>query len=212
MLDGIKNIINLRSIDKNISNNEFDIAFEKLNTLIYDGECTEEAYLKRGLLCKKLLMTDDAYSDFTYIITHCKKKYEAYKERMYINFEIGNFSEAISDADWLVTNSENKFEFLRIKILSILYSSQKENAIEVISEIFEHKKYKILHFLFNETAEAMSANEHGKALKLLDAVDEFDENNPLKMLNEANIYFLAGQQEKQKEILQKIHLRNYVRK
>ena len=78
MLDNIKYLMNLKTVDKNILDGNFELAFEKLNFLIREDYKPSETYLKRGKLCKKLLMYDDAYSDFTYIIGHCAKKQEAY--------------------------------------------------------------------------------------------------------------------------------------
>lgn len=149
-------------------------------------------------------MTDDAYSDFTYIITHCEKKEEAYKERIQINYETGNFEEAITDADWLIANTENNFEYNKIKFLSLLFLGKKDEAIKLVSELFEDNRFRIIHFLLSETAIAFSANEHAKSLKLLELIDSFDENNPLKLLNEATIYEFAGKTEKQNELLKQI--------
>ena len=92
MLDNIKYLMCLKSVDKNILENNFDIALDKLNFLIKEEYKPSITYLKRGKLCKKLLMLDDAYSDFTYIIGHCANKAEAYYERVFLNYEIGNFS------------------------------------------------------------------------------------------------------------------------
>lgn len=204
MFNGIKNLITLKAIDKNISNKEFDIALEKLNSLIYDGTCAYEAYLRRGKLCKKLLMTDDAYSDFTYIISHCQEKFEAYKERLSINYETGNYTEAITDADWLIANSENNYEYKRIRFLSLLYMSLNEEAVKYVSELFDYNKYKIIHFLLTETAAAFALNEHAKSLKLLELINNFDDNNPLKLLNESTIYGATGNTDKQNELLKQI--------
>ena len=78
MLDNIKYLMCLKSVDKNIFENNFDLALEKLNYLIREEYKPSETYLKRGRLCKKLLMLDDAYSDFTYVITHCVKTNAAF--------------------------------------------------------------------------------------------------------------------------------------
>ena len=78
MLDNIKNLLCFNSIDKHIKENDFETALEKLNFLISEEFKPSATYLKRGKLCKKLLMYDDAYSDFTYIIGHCSQKKEAY--------------------------------------------------------------------------------------------------------------------------------------
>lgn len=74
MLDNIKYLLSLKSVDKDISEKNYDLALEKLNSLIKEEYKPSETFLKRGRLCHKLLMLDDAYSDFTYIITHCVKK------------------------------------------------------------------------------------------------------------------------------------------
>ena len=83
--------------DKDISEKNYDLALEKLNSLIKEEYKPSETFLKRGRLCHKLLMLDDAYSDFTYIITHCVKKEEAYYERVALNYEMSNYYEAIMD-------------------------------------------------------------------------------------------------------------------
>ena len=97
MLDNIKYLVCLKSIDKNILENNFEAALSKLNFLIKEEYKPSLTYLKRGQLCKKLLMLDDAYSDFTYVIGHCAQKKEAYFERLFLNFEIANYYEAILD-------------------------------------------------------------------------------------------------------------------
>ena len=61
----------------------------KLNFLIREEFKPSVTYLKRGRLCKKLLMYDDAYSDFTYVIGHCAHKKEAYYERL-AKFSVDN--------------------------------------------------------------------------------------------------------------------------
>ena len=81
MLDNIKYLVCIKTIDKLISENNYDLALEKLNYLIAQEYKPSETFLKRGKLCHKLLMLDDAYSDFTYIITHCAKKEKAYYNR-----------------------------------------------------------------------------------------------------------------------------------
>ena len=68
MLENIKYLVTLKSIDKNISDGNFELALEKLNFLIKEEFKPSQTYLKRGRLCKKLMMYDDAYSDFTYRI------------------------------------------------------------------------------------------------------------------------------------------------
>ena len=88
MLENIKHIICLKSVDKDILEKNYDIALSKLNYLISEEFRPSETFLKRGRLCHKLLMLEDAYSDFTYIITHCAQKTKAYYERLFLNFEI----------------------------------------------------------------------------------------------------------------------------
>ena len=126
MLDNIKYLIALKSVDKLIADNRFDSALEKLNMLIQQDFNPSVTYLKRGKLCKKLLMLDDAYSDFTYIIGHCADKKEAYYERLVLNFEIANYFEAILDANMILTWDETNFEVkaIVIKDSSILYQNE----------------------------------------------------------------------------------------
>ena len=92
MLDNIKYLMCLKTIDKNILESNFELALEKLNFLIREEYKPSTTYLKRGKLCKKLLMYDDAYSDFTYIIGHCAQKKEAFFERLFLNYEINNWT------------------------------------------------------------------------------------------------------------------------
>ena len=74
MLDNIKYLMSLKTVDKNINEGNFELALQKLNFLIKEDYKPSITYLKRGNLCKKLLMYEDAYSDFTYIIGHCAHK------------------------------------------------------------------------------------------------------------------------------------------
>ena len=53
MLESIKNVINLKTIDKDIAEQNYDLALEKLNELISEGYKPAETFLKRGLLCQK---------------------------------------------------------------------------------------------------------------------------------------------------------------
>ena len=92
-------MISLKSVDRDIADNRFELALAKLNLLIKKDFRPALTYLKRGKLCRKLLMSDDAYSDFTYVIEHCANNNEAYYERAFLNFEISNFYQAIRDAD-----------------------------------------------------------------------------------------------------------------
>lgn len=204
MLDNIKYLLCLKSVDKNISENNFDSALEKLNFLIKEEFKPSQTYLKRGKLCKKLLMLDDAYSDFTYIIGHCVQKKEAYYERMLLNFEISNYYEAILDSNMILTWDEENFEVQRIKFLSLVYSMQDGIACEYILNLFDYHKYKTIQFLFNEAALLLANDEYAKCLRLLEIIDLIDKDNPIKLLKEANIYGLAGDRAKQDEILKKI--------
>ena len=136
MLDNIKYLVCIKTIDKLILEKNYDLALEKLNYLIAQEYKPSETFLKRGQLCHKLLMLDDAYSDFTYIITHCAKKEKAYQERLMLNFEIGNFYEAIKDADKILTCDENNFEVKRIKFLSLVYSNEEDIAKDFILNLF----------------------------------------------------------------------------
>ena len=204
MLESIKCMINLKSVDKDISDNNFELALAKLNTLIKEDFRPSQTYLKRGKLCKKLFMSDDAYSDFTYVIEHCAEKYEAYYERTFLNFEISNFYQAILDANKVLEVNENDFDVKRIKLLSMIYSKQDKSAIEYLSEIFENNKYKIIQFLFNEVAMVLAKDEYSCGLKLLEIIDSIDKDNPIKILKEATVYGLIGNNEKQDELLGKI--------
>lgn len=203
MLDNIKYLMCLKTIDKNIIEGNFELALEKLNFLIKEEYKPSKTYLKRGILCKKLLMLDDAYSDFTYIIGHCAQKKEAYFERLFLNFEISNYFEAISDAKTILTWDNENFEVKRIKFLSLVFSLQDELAKDYILSIYDNK-YKIIQFLFQEVAIVLAKDEFAKALRLLEIIDLIDKDNPIKLLKEANIYALAGDKNKQKEILTEI--------
>ena len=205
MLDNIKYLMSLKTIDKNILEGNFELALDKLNFLIREEYKPSITYLKRGKLCKKLLMYDDAYSDFTYVIGHCAQKQDAYYERLFLNYEISNFYEAISDANIILSWDEDNFEVKRILFLSLLFSMQDELALETILEIFAHHKYKTIQFLFKEVALALAKDEYSKAIRLLEVIDLIDKDNPIKLLKEANIYGLVGDKEKQKEISSKIN-------
>ena len=204
MLDNIKYLMCLKSVDKYIAENNYDLALEKLNYLIKEEYRPSETFIKRGRLCHKLLMLDDAYSDFTYVINHCARKEEAYYERLMLNFEISNFYDAILDANKILTWDEDNFDVKRIKFLSYVYSSQENIAKDYIMDIFEFNKYKTIQFLFKEVAVVLAEDELAKGLKLLTVIDMIDKDNPIKLLKEANIYALAGRTEKQQEILKKI--------
>lgn len=205
MLDNIKYLMCLKSVDKCISENQFDLALERLNFLIKEEYKPSETFLKRGKLCHKLLMLEDAYSDFTYIITHCVKKEEAYYERLFLNFEISNYYEAILDANKILGWDKDNFDVKRIKFLSLVYSSQEGIAKDYILNIFEFNKYRTIKFLFEEAAKTIAGDELAKALKLLSLVDMIDMDNPIKLLEESNIYGLANMKDRQQEILKKIN-------
>ncbi len=204
MLDNIKYLMCLKSVDKNIFENNFDLALEKLNYLIREEYKPSETYVKRGRLCKKLLMLDEAYSDFTYVITHCAKKNAAFYERLFLNFEISNYYEAITDANIILGWDEDNFEVKRIKFLSLVYSMQDEYAREYLMNVFEFHKYRTIQFLFNEVALVLAKDELSKGLRLLEIIDSIDKDNPIKLLKEANIYGLAGDKIKQQELLSRI--------
>lgn len=204
MLDNIKYLMSLKTIDKNITDGNFELALNKLNFLIKEEYKPSLTYLKRGRLCNKLFMYEEAYSDFTYIIGHCAKKEEAYYERLFLNFEIANYYEAIIDANIILNWDENNFEVKKIKLMSLIFSMQTEQAKEYIIKIFDSHKYKSIQFLFNEVAISLAKDEYSKALCILDMIELIDLDNPIKLLNEANIYGIIGNKEKQKEITEKI--------
>ena len=204
MLDNIKYLVCLKSVDKCIAEQNYDLALEKLNYLIKEEFRPAETFLKRGQLCHKLLMLDDAYSDFTYVINHCVKKQQAYYERLFLNFEISNYYEAIQDADKILGWDEDNFDVKRVKFLSFVFSGKDDVAKDYIFKLFEFNKYKTIQFLFKEVAIVLAADELAKGLKLLGIIDMFDKDNPIKLLKEANIYGLAGQEDKQNEIMKKI--------
>ena len=206
MLNDIKHYILLKNIDTIIKSKNYELALEKLNYLIKQDFRLKESYIKRGQLCKKLLMYEDAYSDFTYIIAHFPDNINAYYERLFLNFETSNFPEVISDANIILATNPEEFDIKKLKFLAMVYSSKNNDAIEYLKSLFNSDKYKILHFLFEETAKCMTKDELAKALTLLTIVDEFDKDNPIKLLNEANIYAAAGDQQKQTELLKKINI------
>ncbi len=204
MLDNIKYLMCLKTIDKNILESNFELALEKLNFLIREEYKPSTTYLKRGKLCKKILMYEDAYSDFTYIIGHCAQKKEAFFERLFLNYEINNYYEAITDANVVLTWDEDNFEVKRIKLLSLVFSLQEDLAKGYVLELFDFHKYKAIQFLFKEVAIVLAKDEFSKGLKLLELIDLIDKDNPIKLLKEANIFGLAGDKEKQSEILTRI--------
>lgn len=204
MLDNIKYLMCLKTVDKNILEGNFELALEKLNFLIREEYKPSATYLKRGKLCKKILMYEDAYSDFTYIIGHCAQKKEAFFERLFLNYEINNYYEAITDANVVLTWDQNNFEVKRIKLLSLIFSSQEDLAKGYVLELFDFHKYKAIQFLFKEVAIVLAKDEFSKGLKLLELIDLIDKDNPIKLLKEANIFGIAGNKEKQAEILARI--------
>ena len=114
-------------------------------------------------------MYEDAYSDFTYIINHCVNKREAYYERLLLNFEISNYTEAIRDADTILKSDSENIEVKRIRFLSLVYLNREELAKEYILKFFDNK-YKILQFLFKEVATVLSKDEFAKGLKILNII------------------------------------------
>lgn len=204
MLDNIKYLMSLKTVDKNILEGNFELALEKLNFLIREEYKPSVTYLKRGQLCKKLLMYDDAYSDFTYVIGHCAQKQEAFYERVFLNYEISNYYEAITDANIVLSWDENNFEVKRVKFLSLVFSMQDDLAKNFILDSFEFHKFKTIQYLFSEVALTLAKDEYSKALRLLEIIDSIDKDNPIKLLKEANIYGLVGKKDKQKEISDKI--------
>ena len=203
MLDNIKYLMSLKTVDKNILEGNFELALQKLNFLIREDYKPSITYLKRGKLCKKLMMYYDAYSDFTYVIGHCAHK-NAYYERLMLNFEINNFYEAITDANNILSWDEENYEVKRIRALSFVFSKQDDLAKDYINELYEFNKYRILQFLFKEVAIVLAKDEFAKGLRILELIDSFDKDNPIKLLKEANIFGLAGDKEKQNEILKRI--------
>lgn len=203
MLETLKQFITLKSIDSLIKNKHYDIALEKLNFLIQNGFHLEESYLKRGSLCHVLLMNENAYSDFTYVITHYSN-ISAYIERMYLNFEIENYYEAILDSEAVLVSNQEFFGAKKIKFLSLVYLDKTEESKDFILSIFDENKFRAIQFLLNETASLITKDELAHALKILGVIDLVDYENPMKLLKEANIYSLAGENEKQNIILNKI--------
>lgn len=204
MLEKIKNYLTFNYAEKCIINKNYDLALEKLNFLAEEGFKPSETLLKRGILCHKLLMPEEAYSDFTYIINNCIHNQKAYYERMKLNYEIGNYYEAVSDANKILEETPDSFECKRYKILSYAYANQHDLAKSLTLDLFEQHKYKSIQFLFNETARNIAEDELAKALKLLEVIEIIDTDNPIKIFKEANIYSLAGEKEKEKELLTKL--------
>lgn len=204
MLDSLRLLFLFKTIDKLIMDRNYDLAMTRLNSLIEEGYKPSEVFLKRGQLCHKLLMLDDAYSDFTYIISHCADKINAYFERAQLNFEISNYYEAIIDADRVLAQYPENFNLKRIKFLSYAYSDNADKAKEYVLDLFENNKYKTIQFIFNETAQSIAEDDLSKALKLLVVIDLIDPGNPIKILKEANIYGLAGDKNKESELMTRL--------
>jgi len=204
MLENIKNLFIFYHAQKCIDDKNYDVALEKLNYLAEQEFRSDETFLKRGILCHKLLMLEDAYADFTYIIKYCVNKQRAYYERMKLNYEIGNYIETISDANKILEDIPNNFECQIYKFLSYLFIGQTDLAKSYILDVFNHHKYKAIQFIFNETAKNIAQDDLAKGLKLLDVIELLDPDNPLKIFKEANIYALAGQDNKKEELLQKL--------
>ena len=204
MLDDIKNYLTFNYVDKCIGDKNYDLALEKLNSLVEQEYKLSETIFKRALLCKKLLMYEEAHADLTYIITNCKDKQRAYYERMKLNFETSNFYETISDANKILKDIPDNFECKKYKIISYIYAEQPDLAKSLLLDMFEQNKFKAIQFLFNETAQNIASDELARALKLLDIIEIIDPDNPIKIFKESNIYGLAGKKEKESELLKKL--------
>ena len=204
MLDNIKNTMTFYYVQKCIDDKNYELALEKLNVLAEQEYKPSETFLKRGILCHKLLMTEEAYSDFTYVITHCADNQRAYFERMKLNYEVGNYIETISDANKILESIPDNFECQIYKFLSYLFLGQTDLAKSYILDVFDNNKFRAIQFIFNETAKNLAQDELSKGLKLLDVIEALDPDNPIKIFKEANIYELAGQEEKKRELLKRL--------
>lgn len=204
MLDNIKHFFIYKTVDKDIKEKKFDLALNKLNMLIKYDFRPYETYLKRGMLFAKLLMYEEAYSDLTYVVIHTKHNNKAIYEKMKLCFEMGNYIEAISDADKLINELTDNQECIKIKFISLLLQSKMEKAKNFILNVFSDNKYQTLKYLFDETAKFVSTDELSTALKILEVADMIDKDNPLKIFNEANIYNIAKQYDKERELLRKL--------
>ena len=201
MLENIKNYVSFKHADKYINNGNYDLALDILNTLVKEDFRPADTYLKRGMLCHKLLMLEDAYSDFTYVITHCVNKEKAYYERMKLNYELSNFAGVISDANMLLHTNPTNTECQRYRLLGLVFNSQKESAANYIMQISCNNKYLAIQYILKETANCVAYDELAKGLKLLEIIELIDADNPMKIFQQANIYGLAGEKEKEKELL-----------
>ncbi len=204
MLDNIKYLMCFKSVDKYIADKNYELALEKLNFLISEEYQPAETFLKRGQLCHTLLMNEEAYSDFTYIIKHCAKKDAAYLERMCLNYEINNYIEAIADSYKVLETDNQNTDAVRIIFLSLCLSGNLSQARDFILKYMNYHMYKALQFIFNEIAVLIAQDDYSKALKLLEVIDDIDSDNPIKLLKEANIYKLAGEIEKSDYILKRL--------
>ena len=201
MLEDIKNYLTFNYVDKCIADKNFDLALEKLNMLVEKEYKTSETLFKRAMLCRKLLMTEEAYTDLTYIIDNCESKQRAYYERMKLNFEISNFYESISDANKVLSYIPDNYECKKYKILSYIYAEQPDLAKSLILDLYDQNIFKAIQFIFNETAKNIASDELARALKLLNIIELIDPDNPIKIFKESNIYGLAGKKDKEEELL-----------
>jgi len=201
MLEKVKSYIELKHVNKYIDKGNYDLALETLNSLVKDDFNPSETYLKRGMLCHKLLMLEDAYSDFTYIITHCVDKEKAYYERMKLNYELSNFAGVIADANIFLHSNPDNTECQRYRFLALVFNSQKECASNYVMQISGNDKYRAIQYILKETANCVAYDELAKGLKLLEVIDIIDSDNPMKIFQQANIYGLAGEKEKEKHFL-----------
>ena len=108
------------------------------------------------------------------------------------------------DSDKILAADSDNFEVKRIKILSLIYSKQDNIALEYLNEVFDNSKYRIIQFILNEVAKVLASDEYSRGLRLLDIIEAMDNDNPIKLLKEATIYGLAGDNAMQDEILNKI--------
>ena len=86
----------------------------------------------------------------------------------------------------------------------MIYSEQTDIARKYLEELFGYNKYESIQFLLNETAIAVTQDELAKGLKLLGLIELIDPDNPIKILKEANIYGMGGDNQKETELMSKI--------
>ena len=60
MLENIKYLMILKTVDKNIAEGNFELALDKLNFLIKEDFKPASTYFKRACLCKKLIQNPPA--------------------------------------------------------------------------------------------------------------------------------------------------------